>query len=102
MNRKVRNKISRIDRLRYAVKRYKGITIETDLEPYRGIVNTIHSFDFTQQSHDALIARSGILKKKILGGEPPDPLLPETFALVKESARRILNLIVFGVRFTAR
>ncbi|MCK4541347.1 MAG: hypothetical protein KAU17_03820 [Spirochaetales bacterium] len=95
MNNRVRNRLRQIDRLRFAVKRYQGITIETNLEPYNRIVGEILNRDFSTFSDDQLKTVSAELRRKALDGHSLNLLLPEAFGLVRETVCRILNITPF-------
>jgi preprotein translocase subunit SecA len=45
-----------------------------------------------------LKARTPALRERAGRGEPPDDLLPEAFAIVREAGRRVLNMRHFDVQ----
>ena len=53
---------------------------------------------FEALSDDALMAQTGEFKRRIGGGEPPDDLLVEAFATVREAAKRTLGQRHFDVQ----
>jgi preprotein translocase subunit SecA len=63
------------------------------LKAFQPIVAEINALESTIEplSDDALKAKTAEFKERLKGGETLDQLLPEAFAVVRESARRTLN-----------
>jgi len=89
------------EKIKYAVKRGKGITIETDLSPYRKILNQIKSINHSECSDSELKGLSCDLREKACKNGDLDTLLPEAFALVREAAKRALGEDPFDVQIIA-
>lgn len=101
MNRIVQNGLRTKERIRYAVKRYQGITIETDLTDYLHIVEEITQYDCDQLTDTELLSRAERLRAGLRSGRPAGGLLPETYALVCEAARRELGIDPFAEQLVA-
>jgi len=89
------------ERLRYAVKRYQGITIETDLAGYAQVVERIRDIDYSRLTDTELRTRADALKQRLREGSSAEELLPETYAAVREAARRTLGLDAFDEQLVA-
>jgi preprotein translocase subunit SecA len=81
--------------------RARGQPVELDLAPYRKLLGRIDKPDFTTETDDQLQNRSASLVSQARQGEPLDELLIEGFALVRESARRVLAMRPFDVQVLA-
>ena len=70
------------------------------LKRARGRVDGINALEvaFEQLSDDALCGKTAELKEKLAGGASIDDVLPEAFALVRESAKRTVRLRPFDVQ----
>jgi len=68
-----------------------------ELEAIAKAVNAIED-DFVAMSDEELQGMTAEFKKRIEGGESLDDLMPEAFATVRESARRVLGLRHFDVQ----
>jgi preprotein translocase subunit SecA len=101
MNEKDKNRLPLGERLRYAIKRYKGITIETDLTEYRKIVADIRTRDLSGKPDHELKRISKELRDRAIGGETLDTMLVEAFVLVTEVAARIVGLDAFDEQLIA-
>ncbi|HIJ74079.1 MAG TPA: preprotein translocase subunit SecA, partial [Candidatus Hydrogenedentes bacterium] len=49
-------------------------------------------------TNDALRAQTGLFKQRLAQGESLDDLIPETFAVVRETAKRVVGLRPFDVQ----
>lgn len=96
-----KNMLRPVDRLRYAIKRYKGITIETDRSPYNRVLNDILSVDLSHVPDVELKNRIDALKKKSESGDLSADMLPKMYAAVREAANRTLGITPFGVQIMA-
>ncbi len=70
------------------------------LKTYRGTVNRINALeDACKQLDDsALQAKQSEFKSRLQNGEAIDRILPEAFAVVREAARRVLDMRPFDVQ----
>jgi preprotein translocase subunit SecA len=78
-------------------RRLNGSRTEYDLTPYLTVVHDINRQAALLQNEgdNDLFARSHLLKEQARAGKGTDLLLVETFALVKETIRRVLHLDPF-------
>jgi preprotein translocase subunit SecA len=85
----------------HRLSRWRGIDIETDLRPYRKILDDIKKYDWRRANEADLLARARAIKQS--APEEPDVfrLLPETFALAAEIAARRLGLRPFDEQLIA-
>ena len=85
------------------LERWRGSTIERDLRPYYAVLGRIdaHASALAAETDDRLRARGDALTQRARGGAPPDDLLPELFALVREVAERTVGLRPFDVQMLA-
>jgi len=97
----VQNTLRSGDRFRYAIKRYQGIAIETELADYAWVVERIKSTDYGRLSDSELRARAYALRSRLREGAPCEELLPEIFAAVGEAARRTLGFDLFDEQLVA-
>jgi preprotein translocase subunit SecA len=81
--------------------RARGQLVELDLAPYRKLLSRINKLDFKTEADDRLKGRSTSLMSRARQGESLDDLLIEGFALVCESARRVLAMRPFDVQVLA-
>lgn len=81
--------------LRRYHRRLTGSTTEYDLGAYRPIVEQIKSDGVTDMTGREIDAASRGLRARARDGDPPDRLLVRMFALVRETARRVLELDPF-------
>jgi len=101
MKKHVSNSLSAAERISYALSRYKGITIETDLGRYIKIVEEIKSYRFSRLTDGGVAGKAAESRKAVRSGESMDALLPHFYALAAEAARRVLGLQVFDVQLVA-
>src|ERR1043166_8482226 len=80
----------------------KGVGTQNDreLKKLRPLVEHINSIEPSIQplSDDALRAKTAEFKQRLANGEALDDLLPEAFAVVRETGRRVLNMRHFDVQ----
>jgi preprotein translocase subunit SecA len=77
-----------------------GTQNERELKRLRPIVAEVNALESAIQtlSDDQLRAKTLEFKERVSKGEPPDDLMPEAFAVVREAARRVLNMRHFDVQ----
>ena len=82
------------------VEKIFGTHSEHELKHIYPIVDKIESMrdDMIAKSDDELRAMTGEFKKRLENGETLDDILPETFAVVREAARRVLNMEPYRVQ----
>ncbi len=75
-------------------------TTERDIKRMKPIIAKINALEpeIQQLSNEALRAKTDEFKKRLQDGETLDDLLPEAFAVVREAARRTLNMRHFDVQ----
>jgi len=100
MGPRIYNSLRKIDRIRYAIKRYRGITIETDLTPYNSILRDIYAFDTVDLS-DREIKKRMITLKNRMGVRGLEQILPEAFALIREAIKGALGIVPYDVQIIA-
>jgi len=95
--------ISGLKKIRQAFHRLRGRHIEFDLKPYRKLLAQINKLEPRFQSADDRVLKetSQDLIARAWAGECLDDLLVEAFALVRETARRVLGLRPFDVQIIA-
>jgi preprotein translocase subunit SecA len=81
--------------------RARGRFVQLDLTRYERILSQIGQHDLTAESNARLKERSAGLAARARQGLPLDKLLVEAFALVRESARRVLAMRPFDVQVLA-
>ena len=79
----------------------KGVPIEWDLGPYRKILTKINGLDLEKESDQELKERSARLIEQARRGISLDKLLVESYALVRETARRTVGMRPFDVQVIA-
>src|SRR5437773_3899979 len=77
-----------------------GTQNDRELKRLRPIVAEVNALEPAIQalSDEQLRAKTAALKQRVANGEPPDDLMPEAFAVVREAARRVLNMRHFDVQ----
>jgi preprotein translocase subunit SecA len=92
-----KNTITKIKRLH---QRLNGNTIQYDMDKYLSIINDINKLSYTMQNKgdNQLKEVSNQLKQRACQNENLDILLVEAFALVKETAQRVLKITPFDVQ----
>ncbi len=78
-------------------------TPQATLQQYQKIVDEVHSFDTKMQklSEKEFPKYTQKLRKRVASGESLDAVLPESFALVREAARRTIGLAHYDVQLLA-
>lgn len=73
---------------------------EKTVKKLRGTVDQINALEgkYQQMSDEELISQTGILREKYNAGDTLDKLLPDAFAVVREAAKRVLNMRHFDVQ----
>ena len=82
------------------VAKFRGSRSERELKSYRPLVNKINGLESKMQacSDEQLAGFTAEFRQRLENGEPLDNLLPETFAVVREVGRRVLNMRHFDVQ----
>ena len=77
-----------------------GTHSEREIKRIRPLVEKIESMrpEMMELSDEELRAKTAEFKKRLGEGETLDDLLPEAFAVVREAARRVLNMEHFPVQ----
>jgi len=81
--------------------RARGRLVQLDLRRYEKVVARIGRVDLGAETDEELKGRSAGLMARARGAARLDDLLVEAFALVRESARRVLGMRPFDVQVTA-
>ncbi|MGO9113823.1 MAG: accessory Sec system translocase SecA2 [Thermoguttaceae bacterium] len=81
--------------------RARGRRVERQLTRYERVLFRIHEWDFVADRDERLKERSTDLAIRARRGVPLDKLLIEAFAVVRESARRVLDMRPFDVQMLA-
>jgi len=88
-------------KLRDLFNRLRDHPVETDLLPYRNILDEIRVYRFRNLSSEELKTRSETLISRARSGDALDELLTEAFALVDEASRRAIGLAPFDCQVIA-
>jgi len=85
---------------KFILRKIFGTQNERDLKRLQPLVARINAYESSllPQSDEQLRAKTDEFKERALAGEDQDALLPETFAVVREAARRTLNMRHFDVQ----
>ncbi len=85
---------------KYIIRKIFGTQTERDLKRLQPNVVRINELEpaMRQMSEEQLRAKTEEFKSRLLNGETLDDLLVETFAVVREAARRTLNMRHFDVQ----
>ena len=77
-----------------ALKAIFGSRNDRLLKQYRRIVQDINALEpaLEKLSDEALAAKTPELRQKVASGTPVDAILPEAFAVVRETSRRVLGM----------
>src|SRR5688500_16201627 len=77
-----------------------GTQNEREIKRLRPLVAEINALEpaIKPLSDDQLRAKTVDFKTRVGNGEPPDDLLPEAFAVVREAGRRVLNMRHYDVQ----
>ncbi len=85
---------ARIDKLRC-------VPIESDLREYRHRMESINSIDLSGESDPALKKLCEDLQSRAAAGASLEDLMTESFALIKETSRRVLDMRPYDVQIQA-
>ena len=82
------------------VAKFRGSRSDRELKAMRPLVDRINQLEPGMEalSDDQLKALTPEFKQRVENGEPLDDLIPDTFALVREVGRRMLNMRHFDVQ----
>ncbi len=86
--------------IKYLLRKVFGTQNERDLKRMMPLVAAINALEprFQPMSDDELRGQTELFRQRLKGGETLDDLLPEAFAVVREAARRTLNMRHFDVQ----
>ncbi|MBI4970907.1 MAG: preprotein translocase subunit SecA [Candidatus Omnitrophica bacterium] len=86
--------------INYILKKIFGTQNERTLKKVWPIVHQINTLEPSIQalSDDALKAKTGEFKKRLVEGAALDDILPEAFAVVREASKRVLKMRQFDVQ----
>jgi len=86
--------------LKGLTKFFSGDSIGHDMERYGGIVQSINALEAELRdfSEEALKAKTSEFKERLASGETLEDLLPEAFAVVRETSIRTVGLRHFDVQ----
>ena len=86
--------------IKFLLKKIFGTHNQKELKRIRPIVREINSLEpkMRELSDEALAGRTAAFREGLKNGETPDDLLVEAFAVVREVARRTLNMRHFDVQ----
>jgi preprotein translocase subunit SecA len=90
-----------INKLAKIARKVRGDLLETDLSPYRRIIDQIKGLEFEAWPAVELGRRSDKLRERAREGVPVAELETEAFALVREASRRALHLDPHDVQMIA-
>ncbi len=79
----------------------RHLPVEYNIEPYKKVLEEINNIKLDHLSDKRLKDEAAELRKRALEGEQLDGLLPETFAIAREAARRVLEMRPFDVQVIA-
>jgi preprotein translocase subunit SecA len=85
------------------LERWRDHPVERDLRPYQQVLQAVNDLEgpLHKETDDDLGQRARTLKQRVAAGQPLDEILPETFALAREAARRVLGQRPFDVQVLA-
>ena len=77
-----------------------GTQNDRELKRLRPLVEQVNALEPSIQalSEEQLRAKTAEFKQRISGGEPPDDLIPEAFAVVREAGKRVLQMRHYDVQ----
>ena len=86
--------------IKFLLKKIFGTHNQRELKRIRPIVREINSLEpkMRELSDEALKGQTAVFRERLKNGETPDDLLVEVFAVVREVARRTLNMRHFDVQ----
>ncbi len=88
-------------RIKHLWNRLRGIPIEWDLGEYRALLERINTFELRELTEQELKDISRRLRDEVGQGMSLDELLPEAYALVRETAERTIGLRPYDVQVLA-
>ena len=82
------------------IKRFLGDTNEKEIKRMRAIVDKINSYEPELQNLNdyKLFGKTDEFKERLANGETLDDILPEAFAVVRETSQRVLGMRHFDVQ----
>jgi preprotein translocase subunit SecA len=84
-----------------ALSRLRGMPIEYGLDSYRRRLARIDAVDTANLPDAALADLAARIRDRVRAGTPPDDVLPEFYALARETSARVLGLRPFDVQMMA-
>jgi len=94
-------RLSLADSVRHRYQKLAGVPIEYDLRPFRRLLARIDGVSVAGLTNDHLRARFDAARDRALAGNHLDNLLPEVYALIRETCSRVLGLRPFDVQMMA-
>jgi len=89
------------NRFKHLWNRFKGNPIEWDLGEYKALLEKVNTYELGDLSERELKDISSRLREEARQGKSLDELLPEAYALVRETAERTVGLRPFDVQVMA-
>ncbi|MDH3745561.1 MAG: accessory Sec system translocase SecA2 [Acidobacteriota bacterium] len=82
---------------------HHGLSSAEESADHRARIESITGFEpeLTHLDDDAIAKRAGVLRRRALAGESLEVLLPEAFALVRETSRRVLGMRPYDAQIAA-
>ena len=82
------------------LKRFLGDNNEKEIARYRAMVDQINVLEpaMTNLTDDKLTSTTGRFREQLAAGQPMEEVLPEAFAVVRETSRRVLGMRHFDVQ----
>ena len=82
------------------IKRFLGDNNEKEIKRMRAIVDKINSYEPELQNLNdyKLFGKTDEFKERLANGETLDDILPEAFAVVRETSQRVLGMRHFDVQ----
>ncbi len=84
-----------------ALNRMRGLQVHHDLRPYERVLARVDAIDVRGLSDSAIATRAATLHGEARDGRPLDDLLPEFYALARETCARVVSLRPFDVQVMA-
>jgi len=88
-------------RIQNKINKLRGVPVETDLREYQRCAGMMNTIPLAGESDHALKRRSAELQSRATTGAALDDLMTEAFALVRETAHRVLDMRPFDVQVEA-
>jgi len=89
------------DAIHQSFLRLRGMPIEHDLHTYRRTLARVGAFDVSRLSDGEISDRAARIRERVRHGEPLDDVLPEFYALARDTCARLLRLRPFDVQMMA-